>query len=79
MGWASIYTWIVGKLLTLSVVVLVVYGGLVCAHVPATGTTPKGFIPSQDMGYLLCNVQLPDSASRSARETVMAANRRDCP
>ena len=29
---------------------------------------PKGFIPSQDMGYLMINVQLPDSASvRSAR------------
>ena len=26
-------------------------------------STPKGFIPSQDMGYLLVNVQLPDSAS----------------
>jgi multidrug efflux pump len=24
---------------------------------------PKGFIPTQDMGYLLVNVQLPDSAS----------------
>ena len=24
---------------------------------------PKGFIPSQDMGYLMINVQLPDSAS----------------
>jgi hydrophobe/amphiphile efflux-1 (HAE1) family protein len=31
--------------------------------------TPKGFIPSQDMGYMLINVQLPDSASteRTAR------------
>ncbi len=27
---------------------------------------PKGFIPSQDMGYLLVNIQLPDSASLGA-------------
>ena len=33
--------------------------------------TPKGFIPSQDMGYLLCNVQLPDSASTERTRHVM--------
>ena len=29
----------------------------------------KGFIPSQDMGYLLVNVQLPDSASIGAHRS----------
>jgi multidrug efflux pump len=32
---------------------------------------PKGFIPSQDMGYLMINVQLPDSASTERTLTLM--------
>jgi multidrug efflux pump len=32
---------------------------------------PKGFIPSQDMGYLMMNVQLPDSASSERTLQVM--------
>jgi multidrug efflux pump len=35
-------------------------------------STPKGFIPLQDMGYLLCSVQLPDAASKERTEEVMA-------
>ena len=65
-GLGSIYTWIVGKLLTLSVVVVVVYGGLLVLTYQQVEQTPKGFIPSQDMGYLFCAVQLPDSASLDA-------------
>ena len=34
-------------------------------------STPTGFIPSQDMGYLLVNVQLPDSASTERTREVM--------
>jgi multidrug efflux pump len=33
---------------------------------------PKGFIPSQDMGYLLVNIQLPDSASKERTEAVIS-------
>jgi multidrug efflux pump len=33
--------------------------------------TPKGFIPSQDMGYLLASVQLPDAASYERTDAVM--------
>jgi multidrug efflux pump subunit AcrB len=33
--------------------------------------TPRGFIPSQDMGYLLINVQLPDSASLERTQKVL--------
>jgi multidrug efflux pump subunit AcrB len=57
------YTWSVGKLLHVSVLVLVVYGGLVFLTYQQFLATPKGFIPSQDMGYLLVSLQLPDSAS----------------
>ena len=60
---ANIYTWIVGKLLKLSVLVFAVYGGLLLLTYGQFVTTPRGFIPSQDMGYMLLNIQLPDSAS----------------
>src|SRR5205085_2769218 len=49
--------------LRVSLLVLVVYGGLLgvtwwgCRH------TPTGCIPQQDKGYLLVSVQLPDAAS----------------
>ena len=33
--------------------------------------TPRGFIPSQDMGYLLVNIQLPDSASLERTQNVI--------
>src|SRR5262249_33995786 len=54
------YTWIVGLLLYATPVVLLVYGGLLYLTFQDLEKTPKGFIPGQDMGYLLCNVQLPD-------------------
>ncbi|MCY2989194.1 MAG: efflux RND transporter permease subunit [Planctomycetota bacterium] len=60
---ARVYTRAVGMLLRVSVLVLVVYGGLLALTYSGFKSTPKGFIPSQDMGYLLVNVQLPDAAS----------------
>ena len=33
--------------------------------------TPRGFIPAQDMGFLMASVQLPDSASIERTEVVM--------
>ena len=66
------YTRVVGKLLRISVLVLVVYGGLLYLTVWSFGQLPTGFIPTQDMGYLLGVVQLPDSASLERTEEVMA-------
>ena len=70
-GLRVVYTWIVGVMLWLTVPVLVVYGALLYWTYHELEHTPKGFIPSQDMGYLLCNVQLPDSASMERSEKVM--------
>ncbi|VTR97145.1 rnd transporter : Transporter, hydrophobe/amphiphile efflux-1 (HAE1) family OS=Pirellula staleyi (strain ATCC 27377 / DSM 6068 / ICPB 4128) GN=Psta_2288 PE=4 SV=1: ACR_tran [Gemmata massiliana] len=53
----------VGWLLRVSVVVLVVYGGLLFLTYKGFTTVPTGFIPTQDKGYLVVNVQLPDAAS----------------
>jgi multidrug efflux pump len=70
-GVTKFYTFSVAKLLRFSVLTLVVYGGLVAATYWGLTHTPRGFIPSQDMGYLFATVQLPDSASSERTERVM--------
>ncbi len=65
------YTWMVGRLLRVSLLVLVLYGGLLYLTYVGFGATPKGFIPTQDKGYLVVNLQLPDSASVGRTEEVM--------
>jgi multidrug efflux pump len=57
------YTWTIGKLLRVPLVVLAVYGGLLGLTYWGYGQMPTGFIPSQDKGYLIASVQLPDSSS----------------
>ena len=68
---AAVYTRMVGGLLKVSVVVLAVYVGLLGLTYFAFTTTPTGFIPPQDKGYLLVNVQLPDAASVERTKEVM--------
>ncbi len=65
------YTYAVGVLLRISVVVLLVYGGLLYLTYKSFVEAPTGFIPQQDKGYLLLNVQLPDSASVQRTREVM--------
>jgi hydrophobe/amphiphile efflux-1 (HAE1) family protein len=65
------YTRAVGLLLRGSAVVLFVYAGLLALTYFGFTQTPKGFIPAQDKGYLLVNVQLPDSASVQRTDKVM--------
>ncbi len=55
-----------------SVVVLLIFGGLLYATYYGLTTVPTGFIPSQDKGYLLANVQLPDAASLDRTNEVVA-------
>ena len=59
----ALYGRAVGRTLRLSVMVLVIYAGLLGMTYWQFQRTPTGFIPQQDKGYLLLNVQLPDSAS----------------
>ncbi len=53
----------VGWCLRLSVVVLLVYVGLIGLTGFGFTRVPSGFVPIQDKGYLVVNIQLPDSAS----------------
>jgi multidrug efflux pump len=68
----SVYTHSVSLLLRGSTVVLVVYGGLLALTWWGLERMPGGFIPDQDKGYLLVNVQLPDSASLQRTQEVVA-------
>ncbi len=65
------YGWVVGRSLRLSGIVLIIYAGLLLLTVRTIATAPTGFIPAQDQGYLLVNIQLPDSASVQRTEEVM--------
>ena len=53
----------VGWCLRLSVIVLLVYVGLIGLTGFGFARVPSGFVPIQDKGYLVVNIQLPDSAS----------------
>jgi hydrophobe/amphiphile efflux-1 (HAE1) family protein len=59
----EVYTRSVGVLLRVSFIALAVYVGLLVLTYQEFRSAPTGFIPEQDKGYLLLNVQLPDSAS----------------
>jgi multidrug efflux pump subunit AcrB len=57
--------------LRLSVVALVLYGGLLALTGLQFIRAPMGFIPQQDKGYLILNVQLPDAAAVDRTQRVL--------
>ena len=67
----GVYTQAVSGLLRVSLLVLIVYGGLLALTYWGFTHTPTGFIPAQDKGYLLVNVQLPDASSVVRTEDVV--------
>ncbi len=66
-----IYGRTVGWFLRLSAIVLLIYAGLLGVTYFGYTIVPGGFIPNQDKGYLIANVQLPDSASQARTVEVM--------
>ena len=66
------YGWTVGKVLTASIVFVLIYVGLLALTAVQFAHAPTGFIPEQDKGYVILNVQLPDSASVERTERMMA-------
>ena len=66
------YTRAVGGLLRVPVLVLVVYGGLLLLTGWTYRQLPTGFIPTQDKGYFLASVQLPDSSAAVRTRDVIA-------
>jgi multidrug efflux pump subunit AcrB len=68
----GLYGRTVGRTLRLSAMIVIIYAGLLGMTYWQFQRTPTGFIPQQDKGYLLLNVQLPDSASVERTQRVMA-------
>ncbi len=57
------YAWVIGRSLRICIVVLAIYVGLLVMTYFEFKRAPTGFIPQQDQGRLIVNIQLPDSAS----------------
>ncbi|MEX0692923.1 MAG: multidrug efflux RND transporter permease subunit [Rhodospirillales bacterium] len=71
------YGLMIGKCIRMSVIMLVVYAGLMGLAAFEFKKVPTGFIPAQDQGYLIVIVQLPPGASLSRTDDVVheAVNR----
>jgi multidrug efflux pump len=70
------YGWLVGRLLRVSVLVLLAYGGLLALTYLLFTRAPTGFVPPQDQGRVFAAIQLPDSAALwRTEETVALAER----
>ncbi|MGB5833398.1 MAG: multidrug efflux RND transporter permease subunit [Thiohalocapsa sp.] len=52
-----------GRLLKLWLLVLLVFGALIALTVYVFDELPRSFVPSEDQGFLIGNVQLPEGAS----------------
>jgi len=64
------YLGIVGRLLRLPILAVVLIAVMMVGTGSLFGTTSKGFLPSEDSGYLFVDVQLPDAAALGRTETV---------
>ncbi|MSU79494.1 MAG: multidrug efflux RND transporter permease subunit [Gemmataceae bacterium] len=65
------YTHIVRWALRGCVLMLLLYVGLLGLTWHTFNALPRGFIPNQDMGYFMVNVQLPDAAAMERTRAVM--------
>jgi multidrug efflux pump len=65
------YTRLVGLALRGSVLVLIVYGGLLVLTWLTAARLPSGYIPNQDQGRFYVAVQLPDGASLERTQKVV--------
>ena len=68
---AARYSSGVARVIRVSAVALLVYGGLVLTAGKVFTLVPAGFIPDQDKQYLICVAQLPDAASLDRTDAVV--------
>jgi hydrophobe/amphiphile efflux-1 (HAE1) family protein len=68
---SDLYAGLVGKLIRLAVLVLIGYAALIGLAGKLFQDVPAGFIPSQDMGYAIVLVQLPDGAAFERTDAVV--------
>ncbi|MFZ2278041.1 MAG: multidrug efflux RND transporter permease subunit [Prosthecobacter sp.] len=68
---SNLYAGLVGKLIRLAVLVLIGYAALIGLAGKLFQDVPAGFIPSQDMGYAIVLVQLPDGSAFERTDAVV--------
>ncbi len=66
------YGKLVKRLVRVSLLVLVLYAGLLGLSAHYFDVTPKGFIPKQDSGFLISAYQLPEGTTLNETEGVIA-------
>src|SRR5499425_679760 len=69
-GMSNSYAAVTRRLVRLSVLMLVVYAGLIGLTGWQFARTPTGFIPQQDQGYLITVLQLPPGSSLARTDEV---------
>lgn len=67
---SALYSAFVSKILRLSFVVLLMYGGLLYLTYFGFTKVPVGFIPDQDKGYVIIALELPDGSSLDRTDEV---------
>ncbi len=67
---ANKYGALTGRLLRMSGIMLAIYAGLIGLTVFQFRAAPTGFIPNQDLGYLINIIQLPPGAALSRTDEV---------
>lgn len=67
---SSIYVWMVSRATRMAMIMMVLFFGL--SFLGAYGFTklPTGFVPTEDQGYMMISIQLPDAASLERTENV---------
>jgi HAE1 family hydrophobic/amphiphilic exporter-1 len=65
------YTGIVSLFARKVIIVIVLYAGILLGSGALLTSTPSGFVPGEDQGYAMVNVQLPDAASGQRTKEVL--------
>ncbi|ARQ00727.1 efflux RND transporter permease subunit [Pseudorhodoplanes sinuspersici] len=68
---SSRYGWLTGRLIRRSALMLALYAVIIGVGLNEFRKAPQGFIPQQDLGYLIVAAQLPPGASLERTDAVM--------
>jgi hydrophobe/amphiphile efflux-1 (HAE1) family protein len=63
-------TWLASRTVRRAALMVVIYAGIIAIGLNAFRTTPTGFIPQVDRGYIIVVVQLPPGASLARTDAV---------
>jgi len=67
---AAGYGWLAGRIVRIALIMLVAYAAILAYGLNEFRKTPSGFIPNQDVGYLIGVTQLPAGASLARTDEV---------